>query len=82
MRRKASQSLTRQLIKARTAVLPQVCGDFLAHALGPKLGDVIGDAGDGVLALRFRAKEVADVIRHLYKVGCAAISFAVRRGER
>ncbi len=42
------------------------------HALGPEFGDVIGDAGDGVLAIRIAAKKMSDVVRHLGQVRAAA----------
>jgi hypothetical protein len=61
--------VSRQLIETRFSVR----GHFAAHALGPEFVDVIGDAGDGILAHRFGAKEVADVIRHFHQVVGAAV---------
>src|SRR5882724_740589 len=78
--REAPHRLTRQLIERGIAILLQMRVEFLAHSPGPEFGDVIGDAGDGVLALWLRAKKIADVIRHLHQVPCAATAFAVRRG--
>lgn len=48
-------------------------GELAAHAFGPELGDMIGDAGNGILPHRFRAKEIADVIRHLHQMLGAAV---------
>ena len=78
MRREAPHRFTRQLIEAGIAVLLQMRVEFRTHALGPEFGDVIGDAGDGVLALRLRAEKIPDVIRHLHQVPRAATAFAVR----
>jgi len=76
------QRLTRQLIEAGIAVAFDMGGELIAHALGPEFRDVVGDAGDGVLALRLRAEEVADVIRHLHQVLRRAVSFAAVFGAR
>ena len=48
-------------------------GELLAHARRPELSDVIGDAGDGILALGLSAKKVADIIRHLHQVFGTAV---------
>src|ERR1700694_252289 len=71
----APQRLARQLIEARIAGAFDMGGELISHALGPELRDVIGNAGDGLLALGFRAKAAADVIRHLHQVLRPAVSF-------
>jgi hypothetical protein len=76
LRSQTPQRLTRQLVEAGIAAAFDMGAELIAHALGPEFRDVIGDPGDGVLALWLRAKEVADVIRHLHQVLRRAVSFA------
>src|SRR5208282_2041598 len=78
VRREMLQGGEGQLIESIGAVRLHVRVELLAHARGPEFRDVIGDAGDGVLAVRLRTKEIADVVRHLHQVlGAAAVwSFA------
>src|SRR6267378_8309151 len=80
LRSQAPQRLTRQLVEAGVAVAFDLGGELVAHALGPEFRDVIGDAGDGVLALRLCAEEVADVVRHLDEMLRRAVSFAAVSG--
>src|ERR1700722_15480414 len=65
----AAQRLARQFIEAALAV----CGELLAHALGPELIDGIGDAGHAIFPHGFGTKKPADVVRHLHEVLRAAV---------
>src|SRR5579863_7285306 len=65
------QRLPRQGIEAILAVF-HLHEELLTHAARPVTFDVFGDTGDRILAPWLGAKEIADVVRHVDQVLCAA----------
>src|SRR5258708_35401476 len=65
-----TQRLARQLIEPHSAGV-EFHHELLAHLGAPETPDVIGDAGDGVLP-RLGAEEIANIVRHIYQMLCAA----------
>src|SRR5712671_4100699 len=70
-----TQRLPRQLIEPHSPRV-QLSHEFPAHLGAPETPDVIGDAGDRVLP-RLGAKEIADIVRHMYQMLCAAHGLSV-----
>src|SRR6266404_3000354 len=70
-----TQRLPRQLIESHSPRV-QLLHEFPAHLGAPETPDVIGDAGDRVLP-RLGTKEIADIVRHMYQMLCAAHGLSV-----
>src|SRR5258706_8151821 len=65
-----TQSLARQLIESGSPRI-QLPDEFPAHVGTPETSHVIGNAGDRFVP-GLGAKEIPDIVRHLYQVLCVA----------
>src|ERR1700676_4974021 len=65
-----TQRLAWQLIESYSPRV-QLRHEFLPHLGTPETPDVIGDTADRLLP-RLSAKEISDIVRHVYQMLCAA----------
>src|SRR5882724_12619739 len=71
-----TQRLARQLIESDSPRV-HLRHELLAHLGAPETPDVIGDAGDRLMPW-LGAKEIPNIVRHMYQMLCAAHGFPLR----